>query len=111
MQVRGNLSSVSPALVNAKTNIPIRAVAAKVRAPTPDSYALARLDALMDRFWGRPLGLVEGPAGSGKSKALCKFCATSGVPVAWYRSESWDISEDHLLRHLEKAFAGILGDT
>src|ERR1700674_3497347 len=98
MQVRGNLSSVSPALVNAKTNIPIRAVAAKVRAPTPDSYALARLDALMDRFWGRRLGLVVAPAGSGKTTLLARFASTSGVPVAWYRSESWDISEDHLLR-------------
>ena len=78
--------------------------------PTPDSYALARLDALMERFWGRRLGLVVAPAGSGKTTLLARFASTSGVPAAWYRCESWDVSQDHLLRHLEKAFAGILGD-
>lgn len=97
--------------MNTKINIPIRAVAAKVRVPTPDSYALARLDALVDRCWGRRLGLVVAPAGSGKTTLLARFASTSGVPVAWYRCESWDVSQDHLLRHLEKAFAGILGDT
>jgi ATP/maltotriose-dependent transcriptional regulator MalT len=109
--VRGILGSVTPALVNTKVNIPIRAVAAKVRVPTPESYALARLDALMERCWGRRLGLVVAPAGSGKTTLLARFASTAGVPVAWYRSESWDVSQDHLLRHLERAFAGILGDT
>ena len=108
MAVRGNV--VSHAQVDGKANTLIRTVAAKVRMPTPDSHAVARLDALMERFWGRRLGLVVAPAGSGKTTLLARFASASGVPAAWYRCESWDVSQDHLLRHLEKAFAGILGD-
>lgn len=84
-------------------------VAAKVRIPPAESFALARLDALVNRLWGRRLGLVVAPAGSGKTTLLARFAANAGVPAAWYRCESWDSSEEHLLRHLEGAFAGILG--
>lgn len=94
-----------------KTNSQFPVVAAKVRTPVSDSFGLVRLDALMGRLWGRRLGLVVAPAGSGKTTLLARFASTSGVPVAWYRCESWDVSQDHLLGHLEKAFAGILGDS
>jgi DNA-binding SARP family transcriptional activator len=86
-------------------------VAAKVRVPPSQSYGLVRLDALMNRLWGRRLGLVVAPAGSGKTTLMARFVSTSGVPTAWYRSESWDAGEDHLLRNLARAFAGILGDS
>ncbi|MGA7913561.1 MAG: AAA family ATPase, partial [Candidatus Dormiibacterota bacterium] len=65
----------------------------------------------MNRLWGRRLGLVVAPAGSGKTTLMARFASTSAVPTAWYRSESWDAGEDHLLRNLARAFAGILGDS
>jgi DNA-binding SARP family transcriptional activator len=108
--VDGKLGSASPGIENQKISGQVRAVAAKVRVPTPDSYGVARLDALMERLWRRRLGLVVGPAGSGKTTVLARFASTSGAPVAWYRCESWDVSQDHLLRHLESAFAGLVGD-
>jgi DNA-binding SARP family transcriptional activator len=108
--VDSKLNSVSSTIESQKTSGQVRAVAAKVRVPTPDSYGLARLDALMEHLWRRRLGLVVGPAGSGKTTVLARFASTSRAPVAWYRCESWDVSQDHLLRHLEKAFAGLVGD-
>src|SRR6266849_3800443 len=56
-------------------------VAAKLRVPTIDSYGLERLDALMSRVWGRRLGLIVAPAGSGKTTLMSRFAATAGVPV------------------------------
>ncbi len=84
-------------------------VAAKVRVPTIDSYGLERLDALMSRVWGRRLGLIVAPAGSGKTTLMSRFAATAGVPVAWYRCESWDGGQADLLRHLAAALAGVVG--
>ncbi len=52
---------------------------------------------------------VTAPAGSGKTTLLARFASGAGAPAAWYRCESWDSSEAHLLRHLEEAFAGVLG--
>jgi DNA-binding SARP family transcriptional activator len=98
-------------LASTRTDAPVTVVAAKVRIPPLDSYGLVRLDALMGRLWSRRLGLIVAPAGSGKTTLMARFATTSGVPTAWYRSESWDVSEDHLLRNLEKAFAGMLGDS
>lgn len=87
----------------------IPVLAAKLRVPASESFGLVRLDALMNRFWGRRLGLVVAPAGSGKTTLLSRFAATACAPVAWYRSESWDASQNDLLRHLEEAFTGIIG--
>ncbi len=86
-------------------------VAAKLRVPAADSLGLVRLDSLMSRLWGRRLGLVVAPAGSGKTTLLARFASTAGVPVAWYRCESWDVSSDQLLRHLGEAFAPVIGET
>lgn len=91
------------------SDAPAAVVAAKVRIPAADSFALARLDALMNRLWTQRLGLVVAPAGSGKTTLLARFASEAGAPAAWYRCESWDSSEAHLLRHLEEAFAGVLG--
>lgn len=93
--------------MQAGAQIPV--VAAKLRVPRSQSYGLVRLETLMTRLWGRKLGLVVAPAGSGKTTLLARFATTAGVPVAWYRCESWDVSQDHLLRHLAEAFAPALG--
>ncbi len=85
-------------------------VAAKLRIPPSDSGGLVRLDLLMKQLWGRRLGLVVAPAGSGKTTLLSRFATAAGVPVAWYRCESWDVSGHQLLRHLAEAFAPILGE-
>ena len=95
--------------LQAGTQIPV--VAAKVRVPTSRSYGLSRLDSVMGRLWDRRLGLVVAPAGSGKTTLISRFAATSKVPAAWYRCESWDVSQDHLLRHLGEAFATVLGES
>ena len=84
-------------------------VAARLRVPGVESYGLVRLDALMNRLWGRRLGLVVAPAGSGKTTLLARFAAAAGVPVAWYRCESWDAVSGRLLRHLAEAFAPVIG--
>ncbi len=65
----------------------------------------------MSRLWGRKLALVVAPAGSGKTTLISRFAATSKVPAAWYRCESWDVSQDHLLRHLGEAFASVFGES
>jgi DNA-binding SARP family transcriptional activator len=92
---------------DAGTRIPV--VAAKLRVPAADSYGLARLDVLMGRLWGRRLGLVVAPAGAGKTTLIARFASSAGVPVAWYRCESWDVSAQQLLLHLSEAFAPVLG--
>lgn len=91
------------------TGVPIPVVAAKLRIPPSDCHGLMRLDALMGRLWGRRLGLLIAPAGSGKTTLLSRFASSARVHVAWYRCESWDVSELHLLRHLDEAFAIALG--
>lgn len=98
-------------MANTNTDTPITVVAAKVRVPRSDSYGLVRLDALMSRLWDRRLGLVVAPAGSGKTTLLARFASISDVPVAWYRSEPWDASQDHMLSNLEKAFGSVLGSS
>jgi len=102
-------ASSVPTDVDLQPGTRIAVMAAKLRVPASESYGLVRLDALMNRFWGRRLGLVVAPAGSGKTTLLSRFASTARAPVAWYRSESWDASQNHLLRHLEEAFVGIIG--
>jgi DNA-binding SARP family transcriptional activator len=87
------------------TGVRVPVVPAKLRIPPSDCYGLLRLDAMMNRLWGRRLGLLIAPAGSGKTTLLSRFASVARVPVAWYRCESWDVSESHLLRHLDEAFA------
>ncbi|MDQ6709640.1 MAG: AAA family ATPase [Candidatus Dormibacteraeota bacterium] len=85
-------------------------VSAKVIVPQAQSLARERIDALLARIWQYRVGLVVAPAGSGKSTLLARFAASAGVPVAWYRAESWDAKTSTLLNHLERALVGALGD-
>src|SRR6185312_2356039 len=82
---------------------PSPVVGAKVRVPPSTALPRERLQALLDAIWTRRLGIVIAPAGSGKTTLLAEFAAGSGVPVAWYRAESWDADEASMVRHLEAA--------
>ncbi|TMG41334.1 MAG: hypothetical protein E6H92_00630 [Chloroflexi bacterium] len=85
-------------------------VSAKVHIPHLQSLARERIDALLANIWKHRLGLVIAPAGSGKSTLLARFAASAGVPVAWYRAETWDSKATVLLSHLETAFRAALGE-
>jgi len=78
-------------------------VAAKVRVPPATALPRERLQLLLDSIWSRRLGVVIAPAGSGKTTLLAEFATGCGVPVAWYRAESWDADEASMVRHLEAA--------
>ena len=82
---------------------PSPVVAAKVRVPPATALPRERLQLLLDSIWSRRLGVVIAPAGSGKTTLLAEFATGSGVPVAWYRAESWDADEASMVRHLEAA--------
>src|SRR5262245_23175681 len=79
-------------------------VPAKIRVPEADALPRERLESRLAALWTHRLGLVIAPAGSGKTTRLARFAASAGVPVAWYRAESWDADEAALLRHLQAAF-------
>ena len=84
-------------------------VSAKVLIPQVQSLARERVDGLLARIWQHRVGLVVAPAGSGKSTLLAGFASSAGVPVAWYRAESWDAKTTTLLSHLQSAFTAALG--
>jgi DNA-binding SARP family transcriptional activator len=83
-------------------------VPAKVRVPVTDAITRERLSAALATAWRHRLTLVVAPAGSGKTTLLAGFAADAGVPVAWYRAESWDAREAALVHHLEAALAAAL---
>jgi DNA-binding SARP family transcriptional activator len=83
-------------------------IPAKVRVPPSDALPRERLETLLATIWRFRLGLVVAPAGSGKTTLLARFAAGAGVPVAWYRAETWDADEPAVLRHLEAALAAAL---
>ena len=83
-------------------------VPAKIRVPTTAAIARERLTTLLASAWRHRLTIVVAPAGSGKTTLLAGFAADAGVPVAWYRAESWDAGELALIRHLEAALAAAL---
>jgi DNA-binding SARP family transcriptional activator len=83
-------------------------VPAKIRVPEADALPRERLETRLAALWTHRLGLVVAPAGSGKTTLLARFAASAGVPVAWYRAESWDADEAALLRHLSAAIARAL---
>ncbi|HEY4026860.1 MAG TPA: BTAD domain-containing putative transcriptional regulator [Candidatus Dormibacteraeota bacterium] len=95
---------------SARLRAPGRLLAAKLRAPRSESLPRERLDDLLSVLWSRRLGLVVAPAGSGKTTLLARFAATAGVPVAWYRPESWDGAAEVFLGYLEEALRTALGD-
>ena len=85
-------------------------IAAKLRAPRSDALPRERLDELLRGLWRRRLALVVAPAGSGKTTLLACFAANAGVPVAWYRPETWDGAEEVFLGYLEAGLRAALGD-
>src|SRR5438093_1462665 len=85
-------------------------LAAKLRAPRAEALPRERLDELLSGLWQRRLALVVAPAGSGKTTLLARFAAGGGVPVAWYRPETWDGEEEVFLGYLEAGLRAALGD-
>jgi DNA-binding SARP family transcriptional activator len=67
-----------------------------------------RLEARLGEAFRKRLTLVVAPAGSGKTTLLARFATTTGVPVAWYRAESWDADEASFVRHLEAALSRVM---
>jgi DNA-binding SARP family transcriptional activator len=88
---------------------PSGVLAAKLRAPRAEALPRERLDDLLSGLWTRRLALVVAPAGSGKTTLLARFAATAGVPVAWYRPETWDGALDVFLGYLQSALRTALG--
>lgn len=85
------------------------AVGAKIRAPTVVALVRERVNRTLDLVWSHRLGLVVGPAGSGKTTALAQFAAAADAPVAWYRAEATEADPAALLAHLEAALVAALG--
>lgn len=82
-------------------------VPAKVRAPAAEALPRERLESqLAAAVDGHRLTLVIAPAGSGKTTLLARFAASTRLPVAWYRAETWDDDPARMLRHLEAALGG-----
>lgn len=83
-------------------------VPAKVRIPVHDALPRERLETRLAASWGHRLTLVVAPAGSGKTTLVARFAAQAGVPVGWYRAETWDADEASLVRHVEAALGAVL---
>ncbi len=82
---------------------------AKVRIPTAEALPRERLEAQLAAAVERHrLTLVIAPAGAGKTTLLSRFAASSRLPVAWYRAETWDDDPARMLRHLEAALGAVL---
>lgn len=90
-----------------RTSLP-PVVPAKIRVPVGDALVRERLEGRLADVWRHRLALVIAPAGSGKTTLVARFAAASGVPVGWYRAETWDAAETSLIRHLEAALVGAL---
>ncbi len=87
----------------------VAVVPAKIRPPTVVALVRERVNRSLDLIWSHRLGLVTGPAGSGKTTALAQFAATVDAPVAWYRAEAAEGDPAALLAHLEAALVAALG--
>ena len=87
----------------------VAVVPAKIRPPTVVALVRERVNRSLDLIWGHRLGLVTGPAGSGKTTALAQFAETVDAPVAWYRAEAAEGDPAALLAHLEAALVAALG--
>ena len=85
-------------------------VPAKIRVPAPDALPRERLEVRLADAWRHRLTLVVAPAGSGKTTLVARFAAQAGVPVGWYRAETWDADEASFVRHFEAALRSALPD-
>jgi DNA-binding SARP family transcriptional activator len=88
---------------------PPSVVPAKVRVPIAEALPRERLEAQLKAAVERHrLTLVIAPAGAGKTTLLARFAASTKLPVAWYRAETWDDDPARMLRHLEAALGAAL---
>ena len=88
---------------------PPSVVPAKVRIPTAEALPRERIEAQLKAAVDRHrLTLVIAPAGAGKTTLLARFAASTKLPVAWYRAETWDDDPVRMLRHLEAALGAVL---
>lgn len=88
---------------------PPSVVPAKVRVPTAEALPRERLEGQLAAAVERHrLTLVIAPAGAGKTTLLARFAASTRLPVAWYRAETWDDDPSRMLRHLEAALGAAL---
>jgi ATP/maltotriose-dependent transcriptional regulator MalT len=87
----------------------VAVVGAKIRPPTVIALVRERVNRTLDLVWSHRLGLVVGPAGSGKTTALAQFAAAADALVAWYRAEATETNPAALLAHLEAALVSALG--
>ncbi len=87
----------------------VAVVGAKIRPPTVVALVRERVNRTLDLVWSHRLGLVVGPAGSGKTTALAQFATAADAPVAWYRAEATEADPAALLAHLEAALVSALG--
>ena len=85
-------------------------ITSKVQPPSAPALPRERIAAQLGALWTQRLGLIVAPAGYGKTTAMTAFAASAGVPVAWYRVESWDADEASLLLHLETALSRAVPD-
>jgi DNA-binding SARP family transcriptional activator len=84
-------------------------VPAKVRVPATEALPRERLEAQLAAAVDRHrLTLVIAPAGAGKTTLLARFAASTRLPVAWYRAETWDDDPARMLRHLEASLGAAL---
>lgn len=84
-------------------------VPAKVRAPAAPALPRERLEAQLAAAVAKHrLTLIIAPAGSGKTTLLARFAASTDMPVAWYRAETWDDDPVRMLRHLEASLGAVL---
>jgi len=84
-------------------------IAAKVRVPATEALPRERLESqLAASADHHRLTLIIAPAGSGKTTLLARFAASTPMPVAWYRAETWDDDPARMLRHLEAALGAAL---
>lgn len=81
-------------------------VPAKIRVPVTVALQRERLESQLAQAFRHRLTLVVAPAGSGKTTLVARFAAGAGIPVGWYRAETWDADEASLVRHLEAALTG-----
>ena len=76
---------------------------------TPDAVARARLLAALDAGRDRPLVLLSGPAGYGKTTLLGQWLAARGRPAAWVSLDDRDDAPGvlvHLVAALQPRFPG-----
>jgi DNA-binding SARP family transcriptional activator len=100
--------ATAPTSINGQgADLPV--MASKVRVPLVALLVRARLNDALDGIWGRRLGLVVAPPGSGKTSLLVQFALSQETPVAWYRAEVSERDAPAFLAHVRAALAAPLG--